>query len=82
MSENWERWENEVVNGVFPLRRSVRNSGHSAVFLTEYKQAMGAALLKLVPAIPTLKEAQLSQWSLASRLSPTDQQASKPSDHR
>ena len=69
MSENWERWENEVVNGVFPLRRSVRNSGHSAVFLTEYKQAMGAALLKLVPAIPTLKEAQLSQWSLASRLS-------------
>lgn len=70
MSENWERWENEVVNGVFPLRRSVRNSGHSAVFLTEHKsKAIPEALLKLVPAIPTLKEAQLSQWSMASRLS-------------
>jgi len=70
MSENWERWESEVVNGVFPLRRSVRNSGHSAVFLTEHKsKAVPQALLKLVPAIPTLKEAQLSQWSNASRLS-------------
>jgi hypothetical protein len=70
MSENWERWEHEVVNGVFPLRRSVRNSGHSAVFLTEHKsKAIPEALLKLVPAIPTLKEAQLSQWSIASRLS-------------
>jgi serine/threonine protein kinase len=70
MSENWQRWEHEVVNGVFPLRRSVRNSGHSAVFLTEHKsKAIPEALLKLVPAIPTLKEAQLSQWSSASRLS-------------
>ena len=70
MSENWERWEHEVVNGVFPLHRSVRNSGHSAVFLTEHKsKAIPEALLKLVPAIPTLKEAQLSQWSSASRLS-------------
>ena len=70
MSENWERWEHEVVNGVFPLHRSVRHSGHSAVFLTEHKsKAIPEALLKLVPAIPTLKEAQLSQWSMASRLS-------------
>ena len=70
MSENWERWEHEVVNGVFPLHRSVRHSGHSAVFLTEHKlKAIPEALLKLVPAIPTLKEAQLSQWSMAARLS-------------
>jgi len=70
MSENWERWESQVVDGVFPLRRSVRSSGHSAVFLTEHKsKSIPQALLKLVPAIPTLKEAQLSQWSVASRLS-------------
>lgn len=70
MTENWERWESQVVNGVFPLQRSVRNSGHSAVFLTEHKaKAAPLAILKLVPAIPTLKEAQLSQWSMASRLS-------------
>jgi hypothetical protein len=70
MSENWERWENEVVNGIFPLRRSVRNSGHSAVYLTEHKSnAPSDAVLKLLPAIPTLKEAQLSHWSMTSRLS-------------
>lgn len=70
MSENWERWEHEVVNGVFPLHRTVRNSGHSAVFLTEHKsKAIPEALLKLVPAIPTFKQAQLEQWSIASRLS-------------
>jgi hypothetical protein len=70
MSENWERWENEVVNGIFPLRRSVRNSGHSAVYLTEHKSnVVSDAVLKLVPAIPTLKDAQLSHWSITSRLS-------------
>jgi hypothetical protein len=70
MNENWARWEKQVVNGVFPLRRSVRTSDHSAVFLTEHKtKAIPDALLKLVPAIPTLKEAQLAQWSMASRLS-------------
>ncbi|MEA3181901.1 MAG: hypothetical protein QOI59_5424, partial [Gammaproteobacteria bacterium] len=26
MNENWARWEKQVVNGVFPLRRSVRTS--------------------------------------------------------
>jgi Protein kinase domain len=70
MSENWERWESQVVDGVFPLRRSLLSSGHSAVFLTEHKsKSIPEALLKLLPAIPTLKEAQLSQWSVASRLS-------------
>ena len=70
MNENWARWEKQVVNGVFPLRRSVRTSDHSAVFLTEHKtKAIPDALLKLVPAIPTLKEAQLAHWSMASRLS-------------
>jgi hypothetical protein len=70
MSENWERWESQVVDGVFPLHRSLRNSSHSAVFLTEHKsKSIPHALLKLVPAIPTLKEAQLAQWSVAARLS-------------
>jgi serine/threonine protein kinase len=70
MNENWARWEKQVVNGVFPLRRSVRTSDHSAVFLTEHKtKAIADALLKLVPAIPTMKEAQLAHWSVASRLS-------------
>src|SRR3569833_920715 len=70
MSENWERWESEVVDGIFQLRRSVRSSGHSAVFLTEHKaKSIPQALIKLVPAVSILMEAQLSQWAVASRLS-------------
>jgi serine/threonine protein kinase len=69
MNENWARWEKQVVNGIFPLRRSLQTSDHSAVFLTEHKtKDVPDALLKLVPAIPTLKDAQLAHWSLAARM--------------
>jgi outer membrane biosynthesis protein TonB len=69
MSEGWAKWEKQVINGVFPLRRSVSFSDHSAVFLTEYKaRNLPNALLKLVPAIPTLKDAQLAHWSAAAAL--------------
>jgi serine/threonine protein kinase len=64
------KWENQVINGMFPLRRSLSYSDHSAVFLTEYPaQNLPNALLKLVPAIPTLREAQLSHWTTAATLS-------------
>jgi TonB family protein len=69
MNEGWAKWEKQVINGVFPLRRSVSFSDHSAVFLTEYKAGnLPNALLKLVPAIPTLKDAQLAHWSAAATL--------------
>jgi outer membrane biosynthesis protein TonB len=69
MNEGWAKWEKQVINGVFPLRRSVSFSDHSAVFLTEYKaRNLPNALLKLVPAIPTLKDAQLAHWSAAAAL--------------
>src|SRR6266702_7230584 len=69
MSEEWAKWEQQVINGVFPLRRCVSFSDHSAVFLTEHKaHDLPAALLKLVPAIPTLKETQLAHWTAAATL--------------
>ena len=69
MSEEWAKWEQQVINGVFPLRRCVSFSDHSAVFLTEHKAGdLPTALLKLVPAIPTLKETQLAQWTTAATL--------------
>jgi TonB family protein len=69
MNDGWAKWEKQVINGVFPLRRSVSFSDHSAVFLTEYKaRNLPNALLKLVPAIPTLKDAQLAHWSAAAAL--------------
>src|SRR6267154_3044885 len=70
MNEVWTKWEGQVISGVFPLRRFLSASDHSAVFLTEYKaQNLPDAALKLVPVIPTLAQAQLSQWTTAATLS-------------
>jgi TonB family protein len=69
MTEQWAKWEQQVINGVFPLHRCVSFSDHSAVFLTEHKgHDLPNALLKLVPAIPTLKETQLAHWTAAATL--------------
>jgi TonB family protein len=69
MTEVWTKWEGQVINGVFPLRRFLSASDHSAVFLTEYKaQSLPNAALKLVPAIPALAQAQLSHWTTAANL--------------
>jgi len=70
MTEVWTKWEGEVVNGVFPLRRLLSASDHSAVFLTEYRaQDLPNATLKLVPTVPTSAQAQLSHWTTAAALS-------------
>jgi serine/threonine protein kinase len=69
MTEIWTKWEGQVINGVFPLRRFVRASDHSAVFLTEHAaQNLPSAALKLVPAVPKLAQAQLSRWSTVAAL--------------
>ena len=69
MTEVWTKWEGQVINGVFPLRRFVRASDHSAVFLTEHAaQNLATAALKLVPAVPKLAQAQLLRWSTAAAL--------------
>jgi TonB family protein len=70
MVEEWARWERQVVNGVFPLRRFLGNSDHSGVFLTEYAapEPVNAAI-KLIPAEPTLTEATLWRWRMAATLS-------------
>jgi serine/threonine protein kinase len=69
MTEVWTKWQGQVINGVFPLRRLVCASDHSAVFLTEHAaQNLPAAALKLVPAVPKLAQAQLLRWSTATAL--------------
>jgi TonB family protein len=66
MSEVWTQLERQLVNGELPLHRCLGSSDHSGVFLTEYAaQNLARAALKLVPAIPTLAESQLSHWSAA-----------------
>src|SRR5215831_987716 len=70
MSEDWVKWEGHVVDDVLPLLHCLGTSDHSGVFLTTYSaQSIPKAALKLVPAIPTLTEAQLAHWSTATELS-------------
>jgi TonB family protein len=69
MSELWAKWEGEVINGEFPLRRLVGVSDHSGVFLSEAPAyGLQNAAVKLVPAIPTLAESQLAHWNAAGSL--------------
>jgi TonB family protein len=68
MTEVWKKWEGEVINGAFPLRRFLGGSDHSGVFLTEHQaQNLPNAAIKLVPAARA--ETQLSRWSMAATLS-------------
>jgi serine/threonine protein kinase len=68
MTEDWTKWESQIVNGVFPLRRFLGKSDHSVVFLTE-AQSLANAAIKLVPADPVQAEAQLSNWRTGATLS-------------
>jgi len=70
MTEVWPKWQGEVINSVYPLRRFLNASDHSAVFLTECKaQNVPNAAIKIVPAEQMLTEAQLSHWRTAAGLS-------------
>lgn len=69
-TEVWTDWESRVINGLFPLRRFLGGSDHSAVFLTEYKaENRPDAAIKFVPADTLHAEAQLVQWGAAATLS-------------
>jgi TonB family protein len=69
-TEAWVHWEGQFVNGIFPLRRCLDGSSHSAVFLTEYRaENIANAAIKLVPVDAQQAEAQLSQWRTAAALS-------------
>ena len=66
----WTKWESQIVNGVFPLRRFLGRSNHSVVFLTECRaRNLPNAAIKIIPADPAFAEAQLSRWRSAATLS-------------
>src|SRR5450755_2539456 len=70
MTEIWKKWEGEVINGAYPLRRFLSSSDHSGVFLTAYKaENVADAAIKIVPANPAFTEVQLSRWRTAATLS-------------
>jgi TonB family protein len=70
MNEVWTKREGLIVDGVFPLRRCLSASANSAVFLTEYAaSSVPDAALKLIRAVPSSAEAQLTRWRTAIALS-------------
>ena len=69
MSGFWKQWENQLVNGLFPLRRFLSATSHSAVFLTECEAAHGAAAIKFIRADTELADLQLARWQAAATLS-------------
>jgi hypothetical protein len=69
-TEIWSKWESQVVNGTFPLRRFLGRSNHSVVFLTESRAYnLVNAAIKIIPADPARADAQLSRWQAAADLS-------------
>jgi hypothetical protein len=70
MSEFWMKWEGEVINGLFPLRRFLDSSTHSAVFLTQDSPHQAAdAAIKFIRADPPSTELELARWRAAAAVS-------------
>ena len=68
MSEFWKQWENQVIDGLFPLQRFLGASSRSAVFLTEHAAAHTAAI-KFIRADTPLADLRLERWRAAAALS-------------
>jgi serine/threonine protein kinase len=69
LTEFWPGCQGEVINGLYPLRRLLSGSGHSAVFATECTaQDAPVAAVKIVPA-ERVTLAQLAHWKTAADLS-------------
>ena len=72
MTEEWRRWEGNVINAVFPMLRFVNGSDHSGVFLTRCTaQNVANAAVKLIRANAdaVTNQGQLSHWKIATALS-------------
>lgn len=66
MTETWEQWVGQSVNGKFCLRRYLGGSEYSAVFLTDYDdREPQSAAIKLIAENAPDAERQLDSWRLA-----------------
>ena len=70
MSNAWQQWEGQIVNGVFRLDKYLGGGEGRGVFLTEVAQPEPQkAAIKLVSTDAENAELQLSRWNLAAKLS-------------
>jgi len=68
-NELWEKWEGKLVDGKFPLQKSLGGSDHSAVFLTERSGGNPQkAAIKLIPADNLDTNDQLTRWAEDAKL--------------
>jgi TonB family protein len=70
MNEEWKQWEGRTVDGIFPLKRYLGGSDHSAVFLTDRQSGAGeseSAAIKLIAAEADA-ENQVARWRVARKL--------------
>jgi TonB family protein len=62
-------WEGQVVDGIFPLKKYLGGSDHSAVFLTDYSEGEGGtAAIKFVPAERATADLVLTNWRVAAQM--------------
>jgi TonB family protein len=70
VSNSWQQWEGQVVNGAFRLEKYLGGGESSAVFLTEVAQReLQKAAIKLVLTDSENSKLLLSRWDLATKLS-------------
>jgi TonB family protein len=71
MSNTWNQWEGQILDGKFALLRYLGGSENCGVFLSERHdgERLVKAAIKLVPADRENGELQLSRWQMAAELS-------------
>ena len=67
MTQASSRWEGQIVNNEFHLKKYLGGSDQSAVYLTEHTGQQAA--IKLIPADAANAERQLQRWELAKKMS-------------
>jgi serine/threonine protein kinase len=69
MTEQWKKWEGQLVEGKFVLGQCLSGTEFNAVFLTELSDPPGQkAVLKLIAAGSPAAELQLGLWKRATHL--------------
>ena len=69
MRDDWKKFEGEVVNKLFPLRRFLGSTSHSAVFLTQSGHAQPKNLAIKFVSAGANADSQVSLLHRASKLS-------------
>jgi TonB family protein len=69
MGDAPREWEGQIVDGIFPLKKYLGGSDHSAVFLTDYAEGeTGQAAIKFIPAERASADLILTNWRLAAQM--------------